>query len=106
VALELTVQLRALGTTNSNGIPIITQREFTGGILLKDGEPAFVAGMITTVDQRSLNGLPLFAQVPGFGVLTSQNSKQSEEDELLILITPHVVSEPQRTEAPMIWISK
>jgi Flp pilus assembly secretin CpaC len=39
-------------------------------------------------------------------VLTSQNSKQSEEDELLILITPHVVSEPQRTEAPLIWISK
>jgi general secretion pathway protein D len=106
VALELTVQLRALGTTNSNGIPIITQREFTGGILLKNGEPAFVAGMITTVDQRSLNGLPLFAQVPGFGVLTSQNSKQSEEDELLILITPHVVSEPQRTEAPLIWINK
>jgi general secretion pathway protein D len=106
VALELTVQLRALGTTNSNGIPIITQREFTGGILLKNGEPAFVAGMITTVDQRSLNGLPLFAQIPGFGVLTSQNSKQSEEDELLILITPHVVSEPQRTEAPLIWISK
>ncbi|MGB0040269.1 MAG: hypothetical protein WBQ00_15310, partial [Terriglobales bacterium] len=106
VALQLTVQLRALGATNSNGIPIINQREFTGGILLKNGEPAFVAGMITTVDQRSLNGLPLFAQVPGFGVLTSQNSKQSQEDELLILITPHVVSEPQRTETPMIWINK
>ncbi|MGA8774089.1 MAG: hypothetical protein WA800_09590 [Terriglobales bacterium] len=106
VALQLTVQLRALGATNSNGIPIINQREFTGGILLKNGEPAFVAGMITTVDQRSLNGLPLFAQVPGFGVLTSQNSKQRQEDELLILITPHVVSEPQRTETPMIWINK
>ncbi|MGA9354216.1 MAG: hypothetical protein WBV46_11040 [Terriglobales bacterium] len=106
VALELTVQLRALGATNNNGIPIITQREFTGGILLKNGEPAFVAGIITTVDQRSLNGLPLFAQVPGFGVLTSQNSKQSEEDELLILLTPHVVSQPQRTEAPVIWINK
>jgi len=106
VALELTVQLRALGTTNSNGIPIITQREFTGGILLKNGEPAFVAGMITTVDRHSLNGLPLFAQVPGFGVLTSQNSKQSEEDELLILLTPHVVSEPQRTETPLIWINR
>jgi general secretion pathway protein D len=106
VTLELTLQMRALGATNSNGIPIITNREFTGGILLKDGEPAFIAGMITTVDQRSLNGLPLFAQIPGFGVLTSQNSKQSEEDELLILLTPHVVSEPRRTDSPLIWIPK
>jgi tetratricopeptide (TPR) repeat protein len=106
VALELTLQMRALGATNNDGIPIITNREFTGGILLKNGEPAFIAGMITTMDQRSLNGLPLFARIPGFGVLTSQNSKQNEEDELLILLTPHVVSEPNRTDAPLIWISK
>lgn len=105
VSMELTVQMRALGATNNNGIPIITSREFTGGILLKDGEPAFVAGMITGVDQRSLNGLPLFAQVPGFGVLTSQNSKQSEEDELLILLTPHVVSDPNRANTPLIWLN-
>ncbi len=106
VALELTVQMRALGTTNNDGIPIITSREFTGGILLKNGEPAFIAGMVTTMDQRSLNGLPLFSRIPGFGVLTSQNSKQNEDDELLILLTPHVVSEPQRMDAPLIWLNK
>jgi len=104
ISLELTVQMRALGATNNDGIPIITNREFTGGILLKDGEPAFIAGMITTMDQRSLSGLPLFSQIPGFGVLTSQNSKQSEEDELLILLTPHVVSDTRRTDTPLIWL--
>jgi general secretion pathway protein D len=106
VALELNVQMRALGSTNNDGIPIITSREFTGGILLKNGEVAFIAGMITTSDQRSLNGLPLFSQIPGFGVLTSQNSHQSEEDELLILLTPHVVSEPRQLDAPPIWLTK
>jgi len=106
VALEISFQFRALGATNVNGVPIINNREFTGGILLKDGEPAFIAGMITGVDQRSLDGLPLFAQVAGFGILTSQHSRQSEEDELLILITPHVVSDPQRADVPPIWLSK
>jgi len=106
VALELSVQMRALGTTNNDGIPIITSREFTGGILLKNGEPAFIAGMVTTLDQRSLNGLPLFGRIPGFGVLTSQNSKQNEEDELLILLTPHVVSDPERSDTPLIWLSR
>ncbi len=105
VALELEIQFRTLGSTNTNGIPDILNREYKGGILLKEGEPAVVAGMITKSDQRSLNGLPLFSNIPGFGVLSSQNSKQNEEDELLILITPHVVRSAERTETPEIWLN-
>jgi len=106
VALELNLQFRALGATSVNGVPIISNREFTGGILLKDGEPAFIAGMITESDQRSLNGLPTFARIPGFGVLTSQHTSQRAEDELLIILTPHVVRQADKTDAPEIWMSK
>jgi general secretion pathway protein D len=106
VDLTLSLQFRALGGTNVNGVPIITNREFTGGILLKNGEPAVIAGMVNTVDQRSLNGLPLFSRIPGFGALTSQRSTQKTDDELLILVTPHVVGEPQQSEAQEIWLNK
>lgn len=106
VALELEVQFRTLGSTNANGIPVIFNREYKGGILLKDGEPAVVAGMITASDQKSLSGLPAFSTIPGLGALTSQKSKQEEDDELLILITPYVIRGPERTEAPEIWMSK
>ena len=75
-------------------------------ILLKEGEPAVVAGMITKSDEKSLAGLPLFSKIPGLGVLASQQSKQEEDDELLILITPQVVRSPERSETPEIWISK
>jgi general secretion pathway protein D len=106
VALELEVQFRTLGSTSANGIPVILNREYKGGILLKEGEPAVVAGMITASDQRSLSGLPAFSKIPGLGLLTSQQSKQEEDDELLILITPYVVRGPERVEAPEIWLSK
>ena len=106
IALELEVQFRTLGSTNSNGIPVIFNREYKGGILVKEGEPAVVAGMVTASDQRSLAGLPVFSRIPGLGVLTSQQSKQEEDDELLILITPYVVRGPERIEAPEIWMSK
>jgi tetratricopeptide (TPR) repeat protein len=106
VALELEVQFRTLGSTNSNGIPVIFNREYKGGILLKEGEPAVVAGMITKSDQKSLSGLPAFSRIPGLGLLTSQNSNQEEEDELLILITPYLVRGSERTEAPEIWMGK
>jgi type II secretory pathway component GspD/PulD (secretin) len=106
VALELEIQFRTLGSTNANGIPVIFNREYKGGILLKDGEPAVVAGMITQSDQKSLSGLPVLSTIPGLGVLTSQPSKQEEDDELLITITPYVVRGPEHTEAPEIWMSK
>jgi tetratricopeptide (TPR) repeat protein len=106
VALELEIQFRTLGSTNTNGIPDILNREYKGQILLKEGEQAAVAGMITVSDQKSLSGLPAFSTIPGLGLLTSQSSKQEEDDELLILITPYVVRGPERTEAPEIWIAK
>ena len=106
VAVELEVQFRTLGSVSADGIPIIFNREYKGGILLKEGEPAAVAGMVTQSDQRSLNGLPLFSRVPGLGVLTAQNSKQDEEDELLIVITPHVIRSPEQAEAQEIWMGR
>jgi general secretion pathway protein D len=106
VALDIEVQFRTLGTTNTNGIPDILNREYKGGILLKEGEPAVIAGMITTSEEHSLNGLPEFSQIPGLGLLTAQSTKQDENDELLILITPYVVRSPERVDAPEIWLSK
>ena len=104
VALDLEIQFRSLGTVSSNGIPEILNREYKGGILVKEGEPAVVAGMITKSDAKTLAGLPMFSNIPGFGLLTSQRTKQEENDELLILITPFVVRSPERAEAPEIWI--
>ncbi len=106
VALELDIEFRSLGATAANGNPIISNREYKGGILLKDGEPAVVAGMITESDQKSMSGLPAFSNVAGLSALTSQRTKQKEADELLILITPHVVRSPERTESPEIWMGK
>ena len=106
VGLEFELQFRTLGGTSVNGVPIISNREYKGGILVKEGEPAVVAGMITQTDQRSLSGLPLVSHVPGLKVLGAESSKQEEEDELLILITPYVVRGPEHGDAPEIWLTR
>jgi general secretion pathway protein D len=106
VGLELEIQFRTLGGTSVNGVPIISNREFKGGILLKEGEPAAVAGMITQTDQKSLSGLPLVSHVPGLKLLGAESSRQEEDDELLILITPYVVRAPDHRDAPEIWLTK
>ena len=106
IALDIEVQFRGLGTTHTNGIPDILNREYKGGILVKEGEPAVVAGMITASDQHILSGLPLFSEIPGLGLLTAQSTKNQDNDELLILITPYVVHSAEHAEAEEIWLGK
>jgi Flp pilus assembly secretin CpaC len=106
VAVELEIEIRTLGSSITNGIPDILNREYKGGILLKPGEQAVVVGMVTQSDSRTISGLPLFSTIPGFGLFTSQHSKQEENDELLILLTPHVIRSRERAEAPEIWLGK
>jgi general secretion pathway protein D len=106
VSMQLEILFRTLGGTSLNGVPVISNREYKAGIALKEGEPAVVAGMVTKSEQKSLSGLPGFSKIPGLRTLAAENSKQEEDDELLIVITPHVVRAAEGKETPEIWLSK
>ena len=88
-----------------NGVPVISNREYKGSIILMNGEPAVVAGAVTHSEQRSLNGIPGLGAVPGLNQVMTSNSKQLSEDELLIVITPRVVSHEQNQNAE-VWLQK
>jgi len=103
VSLALELQLRAVTGTGTNGIPIISNREYKGSINLSNGEPAVVAGAINHTEQRSLSGTPGLGQVPGINRVMAVNGKQQEDDELLVVITPHVLRVPEPDEAE-IWL--
>jgi type II secretory pathway component GspD/PulD (secretin) len=103
VALEL--QVRSLTGQSSNGVPVIANQEYKGGIRLRDGETAVVAGEITTNDQLSMAGIPGIAAIPGLNQAATDNTRMKEEDELLILITPHVLENRHRA-TDEIWMSE
>jgi type II secretory pathway component GspD/PulD (secretin) len=105
VSLDLELQFRALQSQSFNGVPVISNREYKGSISLKNGEPAVVAGAVTHSEQRSLNGIPGLGSVPGLNQVMTSNSKENDEDELLIVITPRVVSREQKENAE-VWMQK
>ena len=92
VSLELEMSIRSLGATSFNGVPIINNREYKGSITLEDGEPAVVAGSLTRNDVFSMNGIPGFGSVPGLNRIMTSNSQEHDEDELLLIVTPHIES--------------
>lgn len=105
VSLELEMQIRSIGTASLNGVPVISNREYKGAITLMDGQPAVVAGSVSSTELKSLSGIPGLAHVPGLNKVTATNSKEEDEDELLVVITPHVVSRPN-DKTSEIWMAK
>lgn len=92
VGLQLQLQLRALAGQSFNGVPVIGNREYNASISLADGEPAVVAGEVTRTEALAMSGIPGLGFVPGLNRITTENSKEIDEDELLVVITPHITS--------------
>ena len=105
VSVDIELQVRSLTGQSADGIPVISNREFKGSINLKDGEPAFVAGEISRSDTLSMSGIPGLGLVPLLNQAMVTNTKEEEDDELMIAITPHVLSNFIR-KTPEIWISE
>ena len=64
---------------------------------LKDGEASILGGLIETDVIKNVNGIPGAAQIPIFRYLFSDNSKEVKNNEVLIVITPHVIRFPSIT---------
>jgi general secretion pathway protein D len=103
VSMTLEMQMRSLTGQSSNGVPVIANQEYNGSIRLRNGEPAVVAGQVTTNDVRSMAGIPAVADIPGLNMALTDNTKQKEYDELLIMVTPHVVADRSLT-TDEIWL--
>jgi hypothetical protein len=105
VSMTLELQVRSLTGQSANGAPIISNKEYKGSIRLRDGEPAVVAGQISSNDQRSMSGLPGLGFIPGVNQAMVNNTLTKQDDELLIMITPHIVSNRDHA-TDEIWVSE
>jgi general secretion pathway protein D len=94
ITLNLELAIRSLGTQTVNGMPIINNREYKGTITVKDGESSVVTGLLTREDALSLTGYPFLSRVPAFTYAASEHDKNAMDEEVLVVITPHVVRVP------------
>jgi general secretion pathway protein D len=99
VTLQLELAIKALGAIQFNSIPTISNREYKGTITVRDGETTVMAGSIDQTETRSLSGMPWVSLIPGLGRAVSTTNKQSTTNQLLLLITPHVISAKRDKDA-------
>ncbi len=102
--ISLKVQIEVSSVSNFQTIggiqqPVISQRKIAHEIRLKEGESSILAGLITKTDTKQLNGWPGLARVPILGHLFSDDNRSSDDDEVLMILTPHIVRMPEWTKS-------
>lgn len=100
ISMKLTVDISSLaGSENIGGInqPIIAQNKIEHNIRLKDGEVSVLGGLITRTETINMNGIPGLAQVPLMRYLFSDNTHEVQDQEVLIVLTPHIIRFPNFT---------
>jgi type IV pilus assembly protein PilQ len=95
VAADGTISMKIKATNNSAGSgtpPPINKKEATTEVQVMNGETTVIGGIYQDSDTETDNGVPFLQDIPLFGWLFKSNSKSKTKTELLIFITPKIVS--------------
>ncbi len=94
VALTVSQQVSNVApsvTTQGLNSPTFSERAVSSSVVVHDGQTIGLAGLITDNVQRGNSGLPFLKDVPLLGPLFGTQDNSRARQELLVLITPHVV---------------
>ena len=80
-------------------LPWETTAEVTTNVLVKDGHTIVIGGLFRESTTISKSQIPLLGNVPLLGDLFRSTSNQNVREEVIFLITPHIVKEPAYQQA-------
>lgn len=75
-----------------NGNPPLNKREINTQVLVDNGETVVLGGVFEQVTSNSVSKVPLLGDIPAIGNLFKRNARQNDKLELLIFVTPQIVT--------------
>jgi pilus assembly protein CpaC len=97
IALKVAPEASALDFTNaitidSVSVPAITTRRADTTVELGDGESFVIGGLIDRQTVSNVSKVPLLGDLPIIGAFFKNMSYSQNDEELVIIVTPHLVS--------------
>ena len=74
--------------------PIIGQRRVVHDVRIRDGEASILGGLMQSQLFKTKSGVPFLGEIPILGRLFSSTDTQLSENEILIVLIPHIVRLP------------
>ena len=104
IVLDLMIDDSAVGPDKAvagTTVPQFINRTVTTRLRLRDGEPNLLAGLVQQNDTNGIQGFPGAIHVPGFKQLLSGNTTSTDQTEIIMLLTPHIVRTTELTESDL-----
>lgn len=77
------------------GSPAIFERSLQTEVLAQSGQTIMLGGLISENTNKSTSKVPFFGDLPGIGALFRSQKDSVTKTELVILITPRVIDQPE-----------
>src|SRR5204863_5195077 len=101
VSLALTIAVTSISGSGFGGLPTFGNREIKTVIRLRDGETNMLAGLIRDDERQSLDGIPGLSDIPLVGRLFAHNQKTTDQTDIILTLTPHIIRVLDLTEADL-----
>ena len=104
IRLDLTLDNSQVGAPTDVGgvtVPSFVQRKVSTRLRLRDGESNLLAGLLQQKEAKGVSGFPGLIHIPFLSDLLSNNTVSSEQTEIVMLLTPHIVRTHEITEADL-----
>jgi len=85
-----------------SNFPIVTTRKAQSTLRVRDGETIVIAGLFSDADSHTLSKVPFLGDIPFIGEIFRNRQRNRSRDEVVFLITPHLVVDgaPANAEPP------
>ena len=91
VSLDVNQQINSLVEFTLFDAPIISTREASAFVTIKDKQTMVIGGMIKDDKTETVHKTPILGDIPLLGRLFRRTDMRVEKTELMVFITPHVV---------------
>jgi len=80
------------------GLPVLSTREAKTSVRVRDGETIAIGGLTLQQDFKTKSKVPLLGDLPVLGELFTSHSQTKVNSELVIFITPHILTDLGRLQ--------
>jgi general secretion pathway protein D len=101
ITLELGQEVSSLGDNvviADQAFASINKEEVTTNLVAQDGETIIIGGLIREDTNKSKNGIPFLSKIPILGNLFGNTSDNVSRNEIIVLLTPHVMRNLKEAE--------
>ncbi len=78
-------------TTSAGDFPVISTRNASVTVRLKDGETLIIGGLLNESDSENVSGVPVVSEIPVVGGLFQRKTTEKTKSDIIFLITPHLM---------------